>query len=91
LADRVLVMQEGRVREETTGHDLAERTGLRTVVRLRMPALQVDDALSVLTTQGFEARRNGVGVLVQVLPGEKARPIQALSRAAIEVTDFEVE
>lgn len=91
LADRVLVMLEGRVREETTGCELAARTGMRTVVRLRMPALQVDDALSVLATQGFEARRNGVGVLVQVSPNEKARPIQALSRASIEVTDFEVE
>lgn len=91
LADRVLVMQEGRMQYETTGHELAERTGMRTVVRLRMPEQQVNDALSVLSMQGFEARRNGVGVLVQVHPGEKARPIQALSRASIEVTDFEVE
>ena len=91
LADRALVMQEGRVLYETSGERLAETTGLRTVVRLRMPQQQIGEALDVLSTQGFQARRNGVGVLVEVSPGEKARPIHALSQAKIEVSDFEVE
>jgi Cu-processing system permease protein len=37
------------------------------------------------------ARRNGVGVIVEVAPGEKARPIHTLRRPNIEVTDFEME
>jgi ABC-type multidrug transport system ATPase subunit len=91
LADRVVVMQAGRALLTTTGEELAERTGLRTIVKLRMPAQQVNDALGVLSSLGFRASRNGVGLLVEVRPGEKARPIQALSRAAIDVTDFELD
>ena len=38
---------------------------------------QVNDALDVLSSQGFDAR-NGVGVLVEVRPARRRRPIQAL-------------
>ena len=91
LADRVIVMEEGRVVMTTSSQELAEKTGLHNVVRLSMPLQQVEDALNVLSSQGFAARRNGVGVLVEVRPGEKARPIHALSHADIDVTDFEME
>ena len=56
-----------------------------------LPGELLDSALSVLQRDGFAARRNGVGVLVEVHPSEKARPIHSLSRAHIPVTDFEVE
>lgn len=91
LADRVLIMEAGRVLRSTSGPELAEQAGLQSTVRLRMPAQQVDDALRVLSAQGFDVRRNGVGVLVAVRPGQKGLPIQTLSRAEIDVIDFDME
>ena len=91
LADRVLVMEAGRLKLTTTGQQLAEQIGLRTMVKLRLPPQQLDAALAALQADGFNASRNGAGVLVEVHPGEKARPIHVLSHAAIDVTDFEME
>ncbi len=65
--------------------------GLRTQVKLRLPAGQLETALDVLQAGGFSAYRNGTGVLVDVLPGAKAAPIHALRAADIDVTDFEVQ
>jgi ABC-type multidrug transport system ATPase subunit len=91
LADQVVVMDRGAVQLTCAGHELAGRLGLRTTVKLHLPGELLDSALSVLHRDGFAARRNGVGVLVEVHPSEKARPIHSLSRAHIPVTDFEVE
>ena len=55
------------------------------------PAGQLDRAIAVLRADGFNARRNGVGVIVDVAHGEKARPIHTLRQADIHVTDFEME
>ena len=56
-----------------------------------MPPRHLDAALALLQADGFSASRNGAGVLVEVNPGEKARPIRLLSNANIDVTDFEME
>jgi len=91
LADRVLVMDRGEVRLTCAAGDLASRLGLRTQVKLHMPASAMDAALAVLLAGGFTAHRNGTGILVDVLPGEKALPIRVLSQANIPVHDFEVQ
>ena len=91
LADRVLVMEAGRLKLVTTGSELAAKIGLRTTVKLRIPPQQLDAALALLQEDGFIASRNGAGVLVEVHPGEKAQPIRVLCNAAIDVTDFEME
>ena len=91
LADRVVVMAQGKVRFTCPAHELPERLGWRTQVKLRMPVHQLDEALGLLTAGGFAARRNGVGVIVEVPHGAKARPIHLLRQGAIEVVDFEVE
>ncbi len=91
LADRVLVMDKGEVRLTCTAGELASRLGLRTQVKLHMAAGVMDAALAVLLAGGFTAHRNGTGILVDVLPGEKALPIRILSQAAISVHDFEVQ
>lgn len=91
LADQVLVMERGKYQQTCQADQVAERLGLRTQVKLRMPQEMLDSAIKVLRAEGFSAHRNGVGVLVDVLPGEKARPIHTLSRANIHVTDFEME
>jgi ABC-2 type transport system ATP-binding protein/nitrous oxidase accessory protein len=91
LADQVMVMERGVLKLTCAGDQLAARLGLRTTVKLHLPGELLDDALGVLQRDGFQARRNGVGVLVEVHPSEKARPIHSLSRAQIAVTDFEME
>jgi len=91
LADQVIVMERGTVKLTCAGRDLATCLGLRTTIKLRLPGDLLDVALTVLHRDGFSARHNGVGVLVDVHPSEKAQPIQSLSRAHIAVTDFEME
>ncbi len=91
LADAVAVMERGRLQFTCDSASLARRVGLRTQVKFIVPGHEVERALEVLQGEGLAARRNGVGVIVDVSHGEKARPIHTLSRARIEVIDFEVE
>jgi ABC-type multidrug transport system ATPase subunit len=91
LADRVLVMEKGQVRFTCTPRELPDRLGWRSQVKLRMEPAVLDAALHVLQADGFVARRNGVGVIVEVAHGDKARPIHVLAGADITVTDFEME
>ena len=91
LADRVLVMDKGQVRFTCRPRELPTRLGWRSQVKLRLPPAVLDTALDVLQADGFTVRRNGVGVIVDVAHGDKARPIHVLSQADINVTDFEME
>ena len=91
LADRVVVMEQGEVQFFCPARELAGRLGLRSQVNPRMSGYLLESAVHVLLGEGFQARRNGVGVIVDVEYSEKARPIHALSRANIHVTDFEME
>lgn len=90
LADRVLVMERGKLALTCPAAELPQRLGLRTVIKLRLPAGQVEPAIGVLQAGGYSVWRNGTGILLDVPPGEKARPIHVLSQAGIQVTDFEV-
>lgn len=91
LADEALIMETGKVIGRCPAHRLAEDVGLRTQIKFKLEPSQLDEALRVLEADGFSVRRNGVGVLVDVLPRAKAQPIHSLSRANIHVTDFEME
>ena len=91
LADRVAVMERGQLQYTCPADELARRVGLRAQVKFMAPAGQLDRAIAVLRADGFNARRNGVGVIVDVAHGEKARPIHTLRQADIHVTDFEME
>lgn len=91
LADRVLVMEAGKARFNCAPRELPSRLGWKSQVKLRMEPSALDTALQVLTSDGYAARRNGVGVIVEVPHGDKARPIHVLRAADITVTDFEME
>jgi ABC-2 type transport system ATP-binding protein len=91
LADRVAVMEKGALQFICSEDELARRIGLRTQVKFMVPGGMLDAALDVLRRDGLTARRNGVGVIVDVAHGEKARPIHTLHQANIQVTDFEME
>lgn len=91
LADQVMVMERGKLQQVCPAEALPQRLGLRTTIKLRLATSTLDTALTVLQTGGYTAYRNGTGVLVDVPAGEKAKPIQLLSDAAIAVMDFEVQ
>ncbi len=91
LADEVLVLEAGKLRLNCRAAELSRCLGLRTQVRLFLPVEVMDDALAALHADGLNAHKNGAGLLVDVLPDEKARPIHVLSQATIHVNDFELE
>lgn len=91
LGDEVLVLEAGRLRLTCRAAELSRCLGLRTQVRLFVPPEATDAALVALQADGLSAHKNGAGLLVDVLPDEKARPIHVLSQAAIRVDDFELE
>jgi CRP/FNR family transcriptional regulator len=74
--------------------DLSMRNVKGRVARLLLEQAEIagsDDHPERMLTQEEMASRNGAGLLVEVNPGEKARPIHLLSSADIDVTDFEME
>ncbi len=91
LADRVLVMERGEVVTTCEPRKLAEVLGLKSSLRLWIEMDRLDDAVSQLRTEGFEADRNGKTVSVKVRPDEKGKPLDALLAAGIGVRDFEID
>ena len=79
LADRALVLEKGKLIAQVPAVNLAGTVGLKSRVKLYLPDAALDAALEVLTRDGFSASRNGTGIYVDVQPGHKAQPIQALS------------
>ena len=91
LADRVLVLEDGKLVADETTDQFAERMGLQPTLRIVLDQEIIQEATDLLTDSGFDASRNGHGVRVRLDSPEKGRPIEALVRAGIEVSDFELE
>jgi ABC-type multidrug transport system ATPase subunit len=91
LSDRVLVLSGGRQVAACPAADLAATLGLTATLRLVVAPEQVNPALDLLVAEGFAARRNGHGVLVDVAPGHRAEPLQRLLEEGIPVEDLALE
>jgi len=91
LADRVLVLEGGRVRLACPASDLAAALRIEMTLRLLLAEGDVGPALGMLADRGYAARRNGHGVLVRVRAGERATPLRILTDGGIGVTDFTLE
>lgn len=90
LAGRVALLERGRLtRVEPCSRFVAELTH-GAVLHLMMRAGVRDAAIRSLRAGGFPARLNGVGVLVPVLPEQKAVPFRLLAEARVPIDDFEV-
>ena len=89
LADRVLVLEGGRLALISSAADLASRLGLRVRLHLYLANGKREQALAVLAAGGLHANANGQGLLVDVSLAQKALPIRLLERADIAVEDFE--
>jgi len=90
LADRVAIMQGGRLISECPAANLTETLNPRASLRLFVEDEALERAIQTLNTEGLSASRNGHGLIVQVGARRKAAPFDVLTRARISVQDFEI-
>jgi ABC-type multidrug transport system ATPase subunit len=91
LADRVLLLEGGKLAIDAPPQQLQQHLGWKTVLHIYMPDSGIEPALVTLTEQGLLASRNGRGVRVQVAAGEKGRILNLLHQAGILIEDFAIE
>jgi ABC-type multidrug transport system ATPase subunit len=91
LADRVILMEAGRLIVDAPPQELEQRLGWESTLHLYLPEPVIEPALETLTAYGMPVSRNGRGVRVQVKPGEKGKVLRMLHEAGIEIEDFTVE
>lgn len=90
LADRVMVMERGSVVRDTTPAELWPTAAGVQTVRLHVSGCSESRAADLLREAGHMVHLNGGGLCVSVARDRKAGPIGVLSRADVEVRDFEV-
>ncbi len=90
LADRVLVLGNGRLLHSCAAVDLAETLGLKTRLRLRVADDAIERARQCLNRLGFDAESHGDGLTVVVSPSRKLAPLEALIADGIAVLDLEI-
>lgn len=90
LADRVLVMEQGRVARDTTPSAFWPASGPVQVIRLHLDAVSEHEAAGVLRDAGHAVHVNGDGLCVAVPRDRKAGPIHTLASARIAVRDLEL-
>lgn len=90
LANRVLVLADGKLLFECHPGELTEKLGLRRWMRIWVSAHHQQDTLRVLSEQGFVYTPNGHSVFVQVNENGKAAPLRSLQQARIPIEDFDL-
>lgn len=91
LAQRVLLLEGGRLALDAPPDQLEHKLGRTTTLHLSLAPRAVALALEALTANGLPVSRNGHGIRVQVQPGAKARALRLLHDAGIDIHDFTVE
>lgn len=92
VADRVLVLEAGRLVDDCKPADLVKRADYQALLKLHFHNDdQLQQAAETLTGHGYAVSRNGTGIWVQVVPMEKARPISLLASVGIQVDDFQID
>lgn len=90
LADRVLILEHGRLVQACRPEQLMQTASLCSTLRIPLPAESREAAVRTLNDAGFTASANGQAILVRVAPHQKAVPLRVLAQAGIAVEDFEV-
>jgi nitrous oxidase accessory protein len=90
LANRVLVLEQGRLVDVLNPVDLLAKLMPEIHLTLYVPEAQRPDALARLTDAGMAAHLNGRGtVVVRVRAEHKMRPLRTLMEHGIVVENFE--
>ncbi|MCW5777378.1 MAG: ABC transporter ATP-binding protein [Phycisphaeraceae bacterium] len=90
LADRVIVLERGRVERDTTPAELWPTEKPVQVVRLHLAMAREEDAAEALRQAGHAVHLNGEGLCVAVARDRKAEPISTHARHHNEVRDNEM-
>lgn len=90
MATRVVVLERGRVTNDLPVDEFLRRWAPRQVLHVFLEPRQSGQAIEHLRQRGFNARMNGQGILIPVVPGRRAEPLQMLHEARVRVDDFEV-
>ncbi|MBI1952644.1 MAG: ABC transporter ATP-binding protein [Candidatus Omnitrophica bacterium] len=90
LADRVVVLEQGRKISEGPPQLVAASLSARTVVCLTVAHDRMAQAAGLLAARGFAVERNGMQLWVGVPEGRKVEPIQRLLEAGIPLLDLEL-
>jgi ABC-type multidrug transport system ATPase subunit len=91
LADRVLLLEAGKLVVDAPPHELEQRLGWESSLYLYMPQHRMSLAMNALTEMGILASPNGRGLRVPVKPGQKGQVMHMLIEAGIEIEDFAIE
>lgn len=91
LADRVLLLEAGRLIFNAPPQELEQRLGWASTLHLYLPKPVIEPALQTLTAHGLPVSRNGRGLRVQVRAGDKGKVLRVLHEAGIEIEDFTIE
>ena len=91
LADRVLLLEAGRLVIDAPPRELTRRLGRPTTLYIQMPAADIEQAVLALEQKGLATSRNGHGLRVRVGPHEKAAALRIVYEAGMEVADILVE
>lgn len=90
LAERVIVLDAGKLLRECPASEFTPNASGTQLIKLRVATDQIVGAVEVLRGAGMEAQPNGAGLFVRTPSLDKAKPIHVLSRAKIEVRDFDL-
>jgi ABC-2 type transport system ATP-binding protein/nitrous oxidase accessory protein len=90
LATRVVTLERGRIVSDKPVQQSPHAMPPQATLHLHIDAASRSRAIDLLRTHGFEARLNGVGLLVPVLAPQKAEPFRILSQGQIAISDFNV-
>ncbi len=91
LADRVLLLEAGKLIIDAPPYQVEKQLGLESTLHLYLTDLEIAPALETLTAHGMPVSRNGRGVRVQVSPGEKGKVMRILYDADIAIDNFTIE
>ncbi len=90
LADRVLLLESGKLRQSCKADEFTDAAGVRCGIKLYLEQDSITAAVEALAIAGYKAERNCTGVHVEAPSHEKAKPIGILERKGIAVRDIEV-
>lgn len=91
FADRVLVLDQGRLIADAPPKEVYQQLGKRTLLRIYLSPALLSPAREILETHGFNVSQNGAGLKVQVDSHSKGQPISLLAGAGVAVENFDYE
>jgi ABC-type multidrug transport system ATPase subunit len=91
IADRVLLMESGKLVFDAAPYDLGQQLGRHATLHIYLSAEGVVEATRLLSERGLKVYPNGRGIRVLVDAEQKGEAIRVLHEAGVPVVDFTVE